>query len=655
MSGGRSLGLGVVQGATANFGDEIRGVQAAAGLPDWVPGGVDAIVGLARLGFEYLNGGDEAAGRYRDGRDQFRQMMKASEEQNPVITGAGQVAGAMALPVGVTANAVTLPARMVAGAVTGGVQGSLAGAGAGETAQDRASGALVGGGAGVALGGAAAPVVQGVVRGAQTLARPITTGIRGAFNPEAEAARRVVGAIQRDANADPGAVQRLTPQEFGANVAGGGPATIMDMGGETTRALARSAANTSPEGRGLINRTIDDRFEGQAGRLAAWFNQTFHYPNAHAQQQAIEATAAAVNRPAYLRAYRSQNAQALWDNDLANLAQAPDVQSAIRMVTSTAANRTAANGGPPVRNPFVVDPTTGRMVLNTQNGTTAIPNLQFWDLVKRNLDAIGTAESRALSRSLRTHLDGIVPEYAVARQGAAHFFGAENALEAGQNFVTQNHAIPQVRAVLGRMTPQERQLFQDGFISRYVETLNATGDRRNILNQIAATPAAREKLELVIGRQRSAELEIGLRVEGIMDLARGAVQGNSSTARQLAELGFAGGAGSVGAYGAYNLDPAQVTYAAVAGALLAGKKGIDARVANRVAQMLVSNDPAILNRGLRIAANNQRLLEALRSVDRRLAQVSGQESAGITVPAVQAGAVGRAEEQQPAVPGPPSQ
>ncbi|MCK1465776.1 hypothetical protein IVB34_47710 [Bradyrhizobium sp. 2] len=107
------------------------------------------------------------------------------------------------------------------------------------------------------------------------------------------------------------------------------------------------------------------------------------------------------------------------------------------------------------------------------------------------------------------------------------------------------------------MTPQERQLFQDGFVSRFVETLNQVGDRRNILNQIASSPAAREKLNVALGPQRAAELEAGLRVEGIMDLARNAVQGNSTTARQLAELGLAGGAyGLTGAVSIHSATPA---------------------------------------------------------------------------------------------------
>jgi hypothetical protein len=36
------------------------------------------------------------------------------------------------------------------------------------------------------------------------------------------------------------------------------------------------------------------------------------------------------------------------------------------------------------------------------------------------------------------------------------------------------------------MTPAERRLFQDGFVSRYIDVLSEIPDRRNILNQVAA-------------------------------------------------------------------------------------------------------------------------------------------------------------------------
>jgi hypothetical protein len=507
------------------------------------------------------------------------------------------------------------------------------------------------------IGGAAPPVVEGAIQLGRAATAPVINAARGAINPEAEAARRTATALARDIQNDPNAISRLTPQEFSASVQNGGPATILDIGGETTKALARSAANTSPEGRQVLNQAINDRYEGQSGRLIEWLRNTFHFPNADAQQQAIEQTARTTNRAAYARAYRD-GADGVWSPELERLAGSDAVTGAMQRAASKARDESII-GGYGAMNPRV---TFRNGILEFQrgrNGMPLYPDLQYWDLVRRELsDAAqnagrGTSEARRLNSfatSLNAELDRLVPSYQRARQGAAGFFGAENALEAGQNFVTQNFGAAETRRALARMTPQERQLFQDGFVSRYIETLERTGDRRNVLNQIASSPAAREKLNIALGGQRAAELEAGLRVEGIIDLARGAVQGNSTTARQLAELGLAGGTGATGIAGVYNQDPQTMTLAAVSAALLAGRRGIDTRVARHVANLLVSDNPRQLMQGIRLVARNERFMDNLRVADRKIASVGSAETPKGILP-IQSISGSRAEDQ-PDVNGP---
>lgn len=629
---GRAALEGYLSGASGNFSDEVYGASKASGLPE-ILGGFRAPVGAARLAYEHLTGqpGD-ATKTYDQAVAEKRGVQQTAQEQYPGTYLAGNVGGAVVLPTGRLMTAATLPGRIGQGAAVGAGYGAIAGAGEGTTVEDRLSRGAVGGATGAAVGAAAAPVVEGALQLGRAAINPVINAVRGAFNPQNEASRRVVTALQRDAQADPNAVNRLTPGEYRAEYQAGNPVAVMDMGGETTRALARSAANTSPEGRQALNTTINDRYESQAGRVSAWFRNTFNFPNARAQQEAIDQAERTVNRANYARAYH-EGRNTLQSPGLDQLATAPAVQDAMRAAARNVQDRAVTSGQGP--------------------GTSA-NNLQFWDHVRRELTDGASAARRAgrneeagrltgLANNLNRELDRLVPSYQQARAGAARFFGAENALEAGQNFVRQNLANPEARRALAQMTPTERQLFQDGFVSRYIESLNGTGDRRNILNQIANSPQAREKLQIALGPQRAGELEARLRVEGIMDLARGAVQGNSTTARQLAELGFAGGAGSLGAYGAYNIDPAQMTYAAVAGALLAGRRGIDQRVSRQVAQMLVSADPQVVQRGVQLVARNGRMMDALRTADRRIAVVGGGQ--GAAAPAIQATpAITRADE-----------
>ena len=87
------------------------------------------------------------------------------------------------------------------------------------------------------------------------------------------------------------------------------------------------------------------------------------------------------------------------------------------------------------------------------------PDLQYWDQVRRELsDAAiragrGTEDARRLGRfatALNSELDRMVPAYAGARRTAAGFFGAENALEAGQKFATQKFGHDEARQATPR-------------------------------------------------------------------------------------------------------------------------------------------------------------------------------------------------------------
>lgn len=664
---GTAFMRGTKAGVTANFRDELSGLGAAAGR-----GGDMTILGLpvgkavggVRMGIEALTGQPgEATAAYEAARDRSRAELKQAEEQYPGTTLAGQIVGSVTLPGGAAARTATLPVRMARGAGVGAGVGAVSGAGEGTDAASRITKAATGAAVGSAIGGVAPPIIEGAARGVAAAARPIRTALRGVTDVDAEAARRVTSALERDMRADPGAATRLTPQEFAGATGAGGPARIIDMGADTTRALARSAANTSPEGRGALERTIQDRYGEQSGRIMGWLQSTFHYPNAKAQQDAIEQTARTVNRGAYARAYRDGDTS-IWSPELERLTGSPDVVAAMRDAATKGKSRAITQGFGGFNAGVTVSP-SGIVTFNRgPTGVPTYPNLQFWDYTKRAIDDAANAARRQgrdeeagtlgqLARQLRGELDRIVPSYQQARAGSASFFGAENALEAGQNFVASKLGNREARQALARMSPTERQLFQDGFVSRFVETLGEVGDRRNVLNAIAQSPAARERLMIAIGPQRARELEAHLRVEGIMDMARGAVSGNSTTARQLAELGLAGGTGSIGAYGIYSMDPTQVGVAAVMGALMMGKRGIDQRVSRRVAEMLVSDDPQVLARGINIVARNHRFLQALRTADERIAAVAGQQ--GAQVPVLPSMGIGRAEGDQPERPRPSGQ
>jgi hypothetical protein len=637
---------GIAQGLTANFSDEIRGLVEASGANSDDPASVYSLLSGA---LKYWSGDQDAKKRYDDAVTRERRLNKSAEEQHPIASTVGSVAGAIALPLGAASQAATLPARMATGAAVGAGLGGLSGAGEGQGVKDSISRGVAGAGIGSVLGGAAPATVEGIIRGGRAIAGPVANAIRGVRNPEDEAARRVATAIGRDLKNDPNAVSRLTPNEFISSAQQGGPATLMDLGGETTRALARSSANTSPEGRAILSRTINDRFEGQNDRVTGWLRDSFHYPDAAAQAQALSDVSKTINKPAYAKAF-AEGRNGVWDDELSEISRAPVVQDAVAAATKQAQNKSAGGKiGADVADRWV------------NNGK---PTLEFWDLVKRQIDQEINVAKRAgknedvgtlteVKNAIVSKLDAAVPSYSAARSGAASFFGAQDALEAGQKFVTSSSSSADARRALSKMSPTERQLFQDGFVSKFTDDLSKISERRSVLNKIAESPAAREKLNIALGRDKAAELEVGLRVEGIMDLARNAIQGNSTTARQLAELGLAGGTYgfSGGGINPFTNPSAAMNAALVYGAAR-GKSKINEKVAQKVAELLASNDPAKLLQGIRVVARNQSLFNSLRAADKGLARIGGEQSAGVG--ALQAAGVSRADDQ-PNIPRPPSQ
>ncbi len=523
--------------------------------------------------------------------------------------------------------------------LTGSLPGMIARGAASNAMISAADAATRGGGVGdiassAGLGsiiGAGAPVVGRAVSAAAT---PLINTVRGIMNPADEAARRVAGAVSRDATAG---TSGMSQPEFAAAQQAGAPVTLMERGGETTRALARSAANTSPEGRDILNRAIGDRFEGQGDRITGYLNSTFHYPDAAAQQAALESTARSVNNRAYGQAMQ-EGSGGLWSPTLERLAGSKTVADAMKAAADVAGDEAIVSGHGAM-NPRVTFNQSGVMQFGRNpQGMPTYPDLQFWDLTRRQLSDQISAAQRAghndaarrltsFANTLNTELDRMVPSYKAARQGAAQAFGAQDALEAGQKFVTSKMDNDAARQALAKMSPTEKQLFQDGFVSNLIQKIRETPDRRNVASQIANSPAAVERLNMALGRNRAQELQAMLHVENVMDLARPAVQGNSTTARQLAELGLAGGAYAAGSGGnLLNPDPTSVMSAALVYGAARGRHVIDTRVAQQVAQMLTSRDPAQLARGMRLLGQTPRLFNAIQNTDAALASIAARSA-----------------------------
>ena len=618
-----AVGRGAAQGLSFGFGDEMRGILAAGGLEKGQPGSLYGLVkGLAK----YWGGDEEAARRYVETVTEERRRTQLAEQQHPTASTLGELGGALLIPgIGEVGAGGNLAVRAARAGKTGALWGALSGAGEGEDLQSRLTGAA----GGAVLGGIGGAVLSPAIEYGAALARKPIRELEQWINPKAAAERMMANAAARAEKLEPytpGTGQplpanRLTPQELAQNP----DARLIDLLGQPGRSLARAAANVSPEAQSNLERLVNDRFAGQGDRVLSHMNQMFHYPNPEATQAALDEVARTTNRGNYMRAY-SAGDRPLMTPDMQDMVlRAPAMRDAIRDAIPQVQNRAVAMGMG-ARNPGI----------RFENGLPVFdrgaPNLQFWDTVKRELDSIASQAARkgdsnastygALATKLRTELDAQVPIYKDARQGAAKFFGAENASDAGVQFFNNKMTPEQGRQALARFSPMERQLFEDSFTKQYMDNIAKRGDRTNVLNQIAGSPLAREKLNIAIGRDRANQLEALVRSESIMDRARGAVVGGSNTIRQWATIMGLGGA--AGYFEGEN--PRDVSFGALLGAATKmGRARLNERVMERLGELMSSRDTAAFARGHAAFAKSEARMNVLRNLDNLTAKAVGSQ------------------------------
>ena len=671
------LGRGVESGLTAGFADELKGLYAAGAphepSPNQEPSTLENIANLGTTreaallqtlkgAYNYWTGAPEAEKKYEETKAKENQAFEEAKKQHPIATMIGEVGGSvpttMLLPGGTAATAGKLGQRMLRGAQVGAEYGAIQGAGEGEGLEGKLTGAGVGALTG-GVGGAAAPaVVTGV---SKLVANPLQKGLsvlKGWLSPESEAAKRIASALAKDeADIVAGNARGMTRSDWVKARDAGEPVTIADLGASNTQALLRSAANTSPEARNILEKVIYERFEGQSERVSRDIRQLVSGgANRFKTADQLEAEYRVAANPAYKEAYAHPNAQSMWDSTIANLARTPVVQDAIKLATKEAENEAVRVGASPIRHPFKID----------QNGNLSIadpnmkPNLAFWDIVKQNLDDKVSALYRSgeknagnrakdIKNDFLSHLDDLVPDYKKARGVAADYFNASNALEAGSKAANTKVVPEEISKLMRSMRPEERDLFREGYASSWSEKIMNMPYGTNVATRILPGPKERRMAEIIFGVDNIAKIETRVDLERIMNGTRAAL-GNSTTARQLIEAGLAGGVGAgIGYEGGGGWGAAAGAVSGAAGARhQAGKaiskavehaaKYVDRGTARRVAEMLVSDDPNVLGEGLRIASRNRNIAEGLKSIADRLGVIAAEKaSSGIqprTIPQI---------------------
>ncbi len=570
---------------------------------------------------------------YNENVEEAKRLTQAAAEKHPRVNLAGQVVGnvgAMAAggstALGAKALGITgrnLASRVGASGLSSAVISGADTAARGGDAKEIVGSATIGGGIGAGI-----PIVGSVLSaGARALGDKLYPVINAMRNPSQEAQRRVGMAITRDIDANPNMIMTAADQQVARQNAI--PLINADRGGETTRALARSVANQSPEARAIIENTASDRFGAQSQRAAQFVRRmTGGAVDDLAYQANLAKQARAINAPAYKAAFDHQNAKTMFSPRLQELMQSPTFRSAIDDVPTRSADRGAVQGFKEIGNPFSKNSQGAYVLRRNADGTMVSPNLRFWDQVKQNLDSeIGKAtragdkqtasDILGLKKALVDELDATVPAYKSARQGAAAFFDAEDALDAGKKFANTPRLVPEAKQAFSKFTNPEKEAFATGYASELIDKIKASGDRTNVINSVFKNQSSRESMELVFGPKRMKEIEAYVRIEDIVDRLRGSM-GNSTTARQLMEMGIGAGGGG---YLTGDWTGAIAGAAAARGARFVGQR-VDNKVMQQVAKLLTSDNPGALKLAVKQAAAQPAYMKALENVSGLLAAPS---------------------------------
>jgi hypothetical protein len=487
---------------TLTMGGSTKLNAAGAGLLDATAGA------LQGEGFNFWD-------NYNKNLEQQRSNQAAYADQNPVRSGLG-TAGGIALGV---ARGPTwgkgIKGAMATGAGYGALGGALEDAG---SIEDRTlnvgKGILAGGtiGAGGYYGGKA------LGWGAEKVGRAFGT-LNAA--PLTKAEMEVYELIQKAGG--PAAVQ--------AKLAKLGPdAALADVLGSPGTAVGRRVANISPEARQILKDFVETRKANQNTRLATDVERASGLPIGNTKNvDALKADTYKAVKPTIDRAYQSARKAGAdvdlkeFDNIITTPVGRPAFQQALDNVTTRAARNPEAGG-----------------------------NLAVLDETKRILDGWAkkgfrdadpmASEYASAAEALRTKLDDLLSgdEYAVARALRQDAYKADEAFDLGAELAGSRIGLGVPQSV-AKVPPQHVGKVAQGYGATTVENLLNKNATKGAYASMT-TPQARTASQAALG-QNDSIVQKALGRERQFNITNDEIVGNSSSARQFAEMaGWGGGA-----------------------------------------------------------------------------------------------------------------
>jgi hypothetical protein len=528
-----ALVRGVIQGLTFNTGDEIYGA--------------------ARGAYDSLTGGSFGEG-YSKGAGEARQANKKAARDNPYAYYGGEIGSAMLVPgglakIGIKGTAAlasrSMGARMAGGAAEGLAYGALYGAGNAEgSTENRLKAAAETGLTGAALGTAAPPLFSA----ASSLLRYPANAVRASLTPKAVSGEKLGEAILRDragtGTAGASSLKALDRKLLLSNhamtdlkhamdvagVEGRSPLMLADLLGENTKNLLRSATNMGGASAETLAKKLERRQYYQAERVERAVRQAMAIPrNSRDMIEDLIAGAKKKAGPDFKAAFSGGKLNITPELD--EILKRPGFVRLQEKLTETLQNegKSLKNVGP-VESIHRMKMQLDREISSLKRGVQ--DSKANWDvrtLLTMKNDLVGEVVKQ-------------VPAYRKALDSYSGSMALKNAAEDGyQSVFSSSIKSDDIARAMAGLSKSEKATFQAGMTQAIVDKTMSQGRNRDRVKSIFGTPEVQKILELAIPRTKlRRQFQTRMLLEGRMTGTKAAVQGNSTTAKQLTQLSEAG-------------------------------------------------------------------------------------------------------------------
>ncbi|RVI91828.1 hypothetical protein [Sinorhizobium meliloti] len=611
-----------------------RGDTAGRDIDSFMRGAADvATFGLAdelSAAGGALTGIDGKFGEYGRNLRVQRVMQDQRDMTDPIASTAGRVAGGIATAVGAARAGLSpmanlparagLGARVGAGMAEGATYGGLYGFGSGEGSLDRVTDAAGGAVMGGAIGGAVPVVAQGV----KAVTKPVTDAVKARVNPAGFASQKIAERLADSNMSASQAAARMDREGL----------SLADVGGNSTRSLLRTTTNIPGKAQDTVGSKLTLRQMGQGDRLKVAVSRTLADPDGYlAAKDEIAETAKRVAAPLFREAEKTP---IHFSETLEGILSTPAGRDALRRAETLAANEQV-----PFKQLFVNIADDGSTTFKR------VPDQRAWQYIKQAMDDMVDAETDSLTKKvsnpgriinnlknrLLAELDAQNPVYAQARKAWGGQQSLDKALEFGRNAMSQSPE--SVRRGLASMGPAEKEAARAG-AAEWVR--NAIDQRNFTQNAILKFFSNRQQVKnlraLFDNDAQFKTFRQTIFAEAKKRATYEAVKGNSSTARQLADMADTGGLreGAEFVGNAVRNGPISATLQWV-GSRLRMLGGLTPEVAENIAQRLTTSRPDAVRQ---IAGDLAKIERAQLTAAQRSNAVQAMLSRALAAPTVPA-------------------